>query len=39
MEKDFLQLAATDVFRQAEDGLAVPVDPELAEILGAEPQE
>lgn len=38
MEKDFLQLAATDVFRQAEDGLAVPVDPELADACGALPE-
>lgn len=38
MEKDFLNFVAADVFRQAEEGLAVPVDPDLAEVLGAEPQ-
>lgn len=38
MEKDYLHLAATDVFLQAEDGLVVPVDPDLADALGADPQ-
>lgn len=38
MGKDFLNFAATDVFLQAEDGFAVPVDPDLADALGADPQ-
>lgn len=39
MNKDFLNLAAAVVFLQAEDGLAVPVEPELAEAMGAFPEE
>lgn len=35
MGKDFLNFAATDVFLQAESGFAVPVDPDLADALGA----
>lgn len=35
MEKDFLNFVATDIFHQAEDGFAVPVDPDLADALGA----
>ncbi|MGE9986701.1 hypothetical protein [Desulfovibrio sp. SGI.169] len=39
MDKDFLNFAATDAFLQAEDGFAVPVDPDLADALGALPGE
>lgn len=35
MDKDFLHHAATDAFLQAEDGFAVPLDPDLADALGA----
>lgn len=39
LNQDFLNLAASVVFLQAEDGVAVPVDPELADALGAFPEE
>lgn len=35
MNKEELNAAATDAFSQAQDGLAVPLDPELAEGMGA----
>lgn len=35
MEKDSLQFIAKDVFLQAEDGLAVSVDPDVADAFGA----
>ena len=35
MNKEELNAAATDAFNQAQDGLAVPLDPELAEGMGA----
>ena len=35
MNKEELTAAATDAFNQAQDGLAVPLDPELAEGMGA----
>lgn len=39
LNKDFLNLAAAVAFFQAEDGLAVPVDPDVAEAMGAFPEE
>ncbi len=35
MNKEELNAAATDAFSQARDGLAVPLDPEQAEGMGA----
>ena len=35
MNKEELNAAATDAFNQAQDGLAVPLDPEQAEGMGA----
>ncbi|GAB1255374.1 hypothetical protein [Desulfovibrio falkowii] len=35
MNKEELNAAATDAFNQAQDDLAVPLDPELAEGMGA----
>jgi hypothetical protein len=35
MNKEELNAVATDAFNQAADGLAVPLDPEQAEGLGA----
>lgn len=34
MNKEELNAVATDAFNQAEDGLAVPLDPEEAEGIG-----
>lgn len=39
MNKEELNAAATDAFNQAQDGLAVPLDPELAEGMGAFPED
>ena len=35
MNKEELNAVATDAFNQAQDGLAVPLDPEQAEGMGA----
>lgn len=35
MNKEELNAVATDAFNQAQDGLAVPLDPEMAEGMGA----
>lgn len=35
MEKDQINAMASDVFNQAADGLAVEIDPELADAMGA----
>lgn len=35
MNKEELNAVATDAFSQAQDGLAVPLDPEQAEGMGA----
>ena len=35
MNKEELNTAATDAFNQAQNGLAVPLDPEMAEGMGA----
>lgn len=35
MRKDEINAAAYEIFSQVGDGFAVPVDPELAEAMGA----
>lgn len=35
MNKEELNAGTTDAFNQAQDGLAVPLDPEMAEGMGA----
>ncbi|WP_165177872.1 hypothetical protein [Desulfovibrio sp. ZJ369] len=35
MNKDEVNAVAADAFNQAQDGLAVPLDPEMAEGMGA----
>ncbi len=35
MNKDVMNAVATDAFAQAQEGVAVPLDPDLADALGA----
>ncbi len=35
MNKDMMNAVATDAFNQAQEGFAVPLDPDLADALGA----
>ena len=35
MKKDMMNAVATDAFNQAQEGFAVPLDPDLADALGA----
>ena len=35
MNKEMLNAMATDAFNQAQEGFAVPLDPDLADALGA----
>ena len=35
MNKDIMSAVATDAFAQAQEGFAVPLDPDLADALGA----
>lgn len=35
MNKEMMNAVATDAFAQAQEGFAVPLDPDLADALGA----
>ena len=35
MNKEMMNAVATDAFNQAQEGFAVPLDPDLADSLGA----
>lgn len=35
MSKEVMNAVATDAFAQAQEGVAVPLDPDLADALGA----
>ena len=35
MNKELMSAVATDAFAQAQEGFAVPLDPDLADALGA----
>ena len=35
MNKEMMNAMATDAFAQAQEGFAVPLDPDLADALGA----
>lgn len=39
MNKELMNAVATDVFIQAQEGFAVPLDPDLADALGAFPED
>ena len=39
MNKEMLNAMATDAFNQAQEGFAVPLDPDLADALGASMEE
>ena len=39
MNKELMNAVATDAFAQAQEGFAVPLDPDLADALGAFPEE
>ena len=39
MNKELMNAVATDAFAQALEGFAVPLDPDLADALGAFPEE
>ncbi|WP_300881524.1 hypothetical protein [uncultured Desulfovibrio sp.] len=39
MDKEMMNAVATDAFAQAQEGFAVPLDPDLADALGAFPED
>ncbi len=39
MNKEMMNAMATAAFAQAQEGFAVPLDPDLADALGAFPEE
>lgn len=39
MNKEMMNAVATDAFAQAQEGFAVPLDPDLADALGAFPED